>query len=112
MSKTNWNRAAIMGCAAAIGIWALVVSVPGFAQDSTPMGPKDVAEIPIERVPHWVSEGVVNPVLRFKGADIQILAVLKDPRDVPVDRFIYALTDDGEVIIHPLANQIRDRVPD
>jgi hypothetical protein len=112
MSKTNWNQAAIMGCAAALGIWALVVSMPGFAQDSTPMGPKDVAEVPIESVPDWVSEGVVNPVSRFKGADIQILAVLNDPRDVPVDRFLYALTDDGEVIIHPLANQIRDRFPD
>jgi hypothetical protein len=112
MSKMNWRRAAIMGCAAALGIWALVVSVPGFAQDSTPMGPKDVAEIPIESVPDWASEGVVNPVSRFKGADIQILAVLKDPRGVPVDRFIYALTDDGEVIPHPLANQIRDRFPD
>jgi len=112
MSKVNWRRAAIMGCAATLGIWALVVSVPGFAQDSTPMGPKDVAEVPIESVPDWAYEGVVNPVSRFKGADIQILAVLKDPRDVPVDRFLYALTDDGEVIIHPLANQIRDRFLD
>ncbi len=111
MSKVNWRRAAIGGCAAALGICVLVVSVPGFAQDSTPMGPKDVAEIPIESVPDWASEGVVNPVSRFKGADIQILAVLKDPRDVPVDRFLYALTDDGEVIEHPLANKIRDRFP-
>ena len=76
------------------------------------MGPKDVAEIPIESVPDWVSDEVLNPVSRFKGADVQILAVLKDPRGVPVDRFIYALTGDGEVIVHPLANQIRDRFPD
>ncbi len=112
MSKVNWNRAAIMGFAATLGIWALVAFVPGFAQDSTSMDPKDVAEIPIESVPDWVSDGVVNPVSRFKGADIQILAVLKDPRDVPVDRFLYALTDDGELIIHPLADQIRNRFPD
>jgi hypothetical protein len=31
---------------------------------------------------------------------------------VPVDRFIYALTDDGEVIAHPQSNQIRDLFPD
>jgi hypothetical protein len=113
MNNVNWNRAAIIGCAAALGIWALVASVPGFAQDTTPMGPKDVAEITIESLPDWVSEGVVNPASGVRGGgQVQILAVLKDPRDVPVDRFLYALTDHGEVIVHPQANQIRDHFPE
>ena len=113
MRRMSWRRAAIMGCAAALGVWALIAIVPGFAQDSAPMGPKDVAVILIEDVPGWVSEGVANPAQSVRGgADVQILAVLKDPREVPVDRFLYALTDRGEVIVHPLADKIRSRFPD
>ena len=73
------------------------------------MGPRDVAVIPIDSVPAWLSEGVATPVERGGDTSIEVLAVLRDPRDVPVDRFLYALTERGEVIVHPLAQRIRER---
>ena len=74
------------------------------------MGPRDVAEIPIDSVPAWVSEGVVGMVpdpVDQVGTSIEVLAVARDPRDVPLDRFLYALTDEGEVVVHPEAEAIR-----
>jgi hypothetical protein len=85
----------------------VLIALPTYAQNSS-MGPKDIADIPIESVPDWVSDGMMRPSAEPTfDPEIEVLAVLKDPRDVPLERFLYALTDQNEVIVHPQAEAIR-----
>lgn len=110
MRKIGWRRLLLAGCLVASSAGPPQGRNPVVAQGAGPaMGPRDVAVIPIESVPAWLSEGVVRPVDRAGDTSIEVLAVLRDPRDVPVDRFLYALTERGELIVHPLAEQIRER---
>ncbi len=109
MTRQGRPGAAIAACLALVGLATLAPTRPRFAVSDQGMGPRDVAVIPIESVPAWVSEGV-SRTLPDELMDlwlIEILAVLHDPRDVPVDRFLYALTDRGEVMVHPEAEAIR-----
>jgi hypothetical protein len=94
------------------GSAALAGIAPGFAQDPLVMGPSDVAVIPLESVPEWNHAGVIRLSSEFSNVDIDVLAVLKDPREIPIDRFLYSLTDRAEVVVHPLADQIRNRFPE
>lgn len=71
------------------------------------MGPRDVAVIPIDSLPAWAFGGTARSVVAKGGSGLEVLAVLRDPRDVPLERFLYALTDDGQVLVHPEADAIR-----
>ena len=110
MRQIGWRRVLLAACLVAASVGPLGGSGLVFAQGEGPaMGPRDVAVIPIDSVPAWLSEGVATPVERGGDTSIEVLAVLRDPRDVPVDRFLYALTERGEVVVHPLAQRIRER---
>jgi len=99
-------RLVAAACLILLAVATLAASRPWSAQAGR-MGPRDVAEIPIESVPAWVSEGVARRIPEEGQGGIEVLAVLRDPRDVPIDRFLYALTDEGEVMVHPEAEAIR-----
>jgi len=101
-----WRRALFGGCLAALSLGMVAAGGP-VAQKSEGMGPQDVAVIPIESVPGWVSEGVARTIPSQVQGGLEVLAVLLDPRDVPIDRFLYALTERGEVMVHPQAEAIR-----
>ena len=110
MRQIGWRRVLLAACLVAASVGPLGGSGLVFAQGEGPaMGPTDVAAIPIDSVPAWLSEGVATPVERGGDTSIEVLAVLRDPRDVPVDRFLYALTERGEVVVHPLAQRLRER---
>jgi hypothetical protein len=102
----GWMRIVSAACMALVALGTLPGTRPAFGQGAQ-MGPHDVAEIPIESVPAWVSEGVARYIPEEGQEGIEVLAVLRDPRDVPIDRFLYALTDRGEVVVHPEADAIR-----
>jgi len=85
----------------------MVAANGSVAQGGEGMGPRDVAVIPIESVPGWLSEGVARTIPSEEQGGLEVLAVLRDPRDVPIDRFLYALTERGEVMVHPQAEAIR-----
>jgi len=99
-------RTVAAACLILLAVATLAASRPWSVQAGR-MGPRDVAEIPIESVPAWVSEGVARSIPQEGQGGIEVLAVLRDPRDVPIDRFLYALTDEGEVMVHPEAEAIR-----
>ena len=99
-------RIVAAACLILLAVATLAASRPWSVQAGR-MGPRDVAEIPIESVPAWVSEGVARRIPQEGQGGIEVLAVLRDPRDVPIDRFLYALTDEGEVMVHPEAEAIR-----
>jgi hypothetical protein len=101
-----WMRVVTAACIALVALGTLASTRPAFGQGGK-MGPRDVAEIPIESVPAWVSEGVAKDIPEEGRGGIEVLAVLRDPRDVPIDRFLYALTERGEVMVHPEADAIR-----
>jgi len=96
--------AVCLAVGAAAGVWPTLAQAQG-------MGPRDVAEIPIESVPAWVSEGVSRYTLDPQNdysVELEVLAVIRDPRDIPADRFLYAPTGyRGEVLVHPQADAIR-----
>ena len=79
------------------------------------MGPYDVAELPLVIVPAPDPEEVFNP--RRGGGDpgfggepyVQILRVLKDPREVPLERSLYYGQPGKDVIVHPDAERISER---
>lgn len=107
--RKKWMRVFAVGCLGLLALATLGASGWPTAQRGA-MGPRDVAEIPIESVPAWVSENVLRVVPDPAGesrVSIEVLAVVEDPRDVPIDRFLYALTDEGEVMVHPQADAIR-----
>lgn len=106
MVRPVWRRALFGGCLAALSLGMVAAGGP-VAQKSEGMGPQDVAVIPIESVPGWVSEGVARTIPSQVQGGLEVLAVLRDPRDVPIDRFLYALTERGEVMVHPQAEAIR-----
>ncbi|MBM3121947.1 MAG: hypothetical protein FJZ97_07135 [Chloroflexi bacterium] len=103
MTKKVGLKAGLAVCIA-LGALAAVWTTLAQAQG---MGPREVAEIPIESVPAWVSEGVWRRLPDEADGGMEVLAVLRDPRDVPIDRFLYALTDENEVMVHPQAEAIR-----
>jgi hypothetical protein len=104
--STSMRRAALAVFLGALALGMLAPSGPVVAQAGS-MGPQDVAVIPIESVPAWVSEGVMRWIPEEGEGGLEVLAVVRDPRDVPVDRFLYALTEEGEVMAHPQAEAIR-----
>ncbi|MCX6071366.1 MAG: hypothetical protein NTU91_10995, partial [Chloroflexi bacterium] len=106
MLRREWRRAlAVAGLAAAsIGIMA----ASGPAAQAGEMGPRDVAVISIESLPAWAFEGTARSVVAEGESGLEVLAVLRDPRDVPLDRFLYALTEDGQALVHPSADAIRE----
>jgi len=59
--------------------------------DSDPMGPYDIAILPLEDVPD-PGEDVYHIAFNdYRGvnASAEVLRVLKDPRDIPLERFLY-----------------------
>jgi hypothetical protein len=111
MTRHLRRRIVVTACVAIVALATLAARRSALAQGAEGMGPRDVAVIPIESVPAWVSEGVARYVPTGESGEhqpgIEVLAVLRDPRDVPIDRFLYALSEQGEVIVHPEAEAIR-----
>jgi hypothetical protein len=75
-------------------------------------GPYDVIELPLDAVPGPSLEAVSNPEFQDpeSGAFVQVLRVLHDPRQIPLDRWLYSHPTGGETVVHPDANLLRDRL--
>jgi hypothetical protein len=84
-----------------------IMAASGPAAQVGEMGPRDVAVIPIESLPASAFEGAARSEVAEGESGLEVLAVLRDPRNVPLDRFLYALTEDGQVLVHPSADAIR-----
>ncbi len=78
------------------------------------MGPYDQAVLPIEDVLLSSDPRVLNPSFRiaFRQANFEIISVLKDPRKVPVERFIFYNQEGHDLISHPDAERISARFID
>jgi hypothetical protein len=60
--------------------------------EQQPMGPYDIALLPLEDVPDPIPEVYRNPFPSSTDsvfARAEVLRVLKDPRKIPIDRFLY-----------------------
>ena len=112
MTKTHWRVVVVFICVLLAGLAVLAGIAPGFAQEPRLMGARDVAVIPLESVPEWNHAGVIRLTSHTREVEVEMLAVLKDPREIPTHRFLYSLTDRDEVVVHPRADQIRARFPD
>jgi hypothetical protein len=112
MTKTHWRVVVVIICVLIAGLAVLDGIAPGFAQEPRLMGARDVAVIPLESVPEWNHAGVIRLTSHTREVEVEVLAVLKDPREIPTHRFLYSLTDRDEVVVHPRADQIRARFPD
>ena len=112
MTKTHWRVVVVIICVLLAGLAVLAGIAPGFAQEPRLMGARDVAVIPLESVPEWNHAGVIRLTSHAREVEVEVLAVLKDPREIPTHRFLYSLTDRDEVVVHPRADQIRARFPD
>ncbi len=78
------------------------------------MGSYDQAVLPIEDVLLTLKPRILSTEFRIasRQANFEILSVLKDPRKVPVERFIYYNQEGDDLISHPDAERISARFND
>jgi len=81
---------------------------------TTEMGPYDVVTLPLDSVPDPPVDTIFHPEFQdpTTGAFVQVLRVLKDPREIPLDRWLYANSSGEDWILHPRAMDVRGRFED
>jgi len=89
-------------------VFAFVLTTPSGVQaakragasDDPPVGPYTEIRLPLEDLPEPNQDLVYNPVIDQypSGMTLQVLHVLKDPRDVPMARFAYYSTASDSIV--------------
>jgi hypothetical protein len=76
------------------------------------IGPYDSIELPLESVPEPPAEVIFHPEFQDpgSGAFVQVLRVLEDPRDIPLEWWLYFMSSGQGATLHPDAEAWRDRL--
>jgi len=78
------------------------------------IGPYDVVELPLGSIPEPPVDTIFQPEFQdpASGAFVQVLRVVEDPREIPLDRWLYSNPSGEDAILHPSAQDWRDRFED
>ena len=97
----------LVGCQGSVDTKALNILTGGSAED--PLGPRAVHTLFLQDVPEVQPHQVINPAILdpATGVSIQVLQVLRDPRKLPLDRFINFQVSESQVA-RPLFWQLKD----
>jgi len=114
-----WLLAALILTAAACGRPPVsapaetIISDPTEAS-TTKIGPYDVVKLPLSSVPEPPVDTIFHPEFQdpASGAFVQVLRVVEDPREIPLDRWLYSKPLGEDAILHPSAQDWRGRFED
>jgi hypothetical protein len=78
------------------------------------IGPYDIVKLPLGSVPEPPVDTIFHPEFQdpASGAFVQVLRVVEDPREIPLDRWLYSNPSGEDVILHPSAQDWRVRFED